>query len=93
MRSPVIDRHAGTRARIVRAKGPEAALIALADSPPWVDQLRPAERLLRHTGRPKANARILLCCLSRKRRWRGCWGVRIRGNQGESGGLDKMRNR
>lgn len=32
MRSPVIDRHAGVRARLVRAKGPEAALIALADS-------------------------------------------------------------
>lgn len=32
MRSPVIDRHAGVRARLVRAKGPEAALIAHADS-------------------------------------------------------------
>ena len=37
MRSPVIDRHAGVRARIVRAKGPEAALIAHADSLTWVE--------------------------------------------------------
>ena len=54
MRSPVIDRHAGVRARLVRAKGPEAALIAHADSPPWVDQLRPTQRSLRHTGRHRA---------------------------------------
>ena len=54
MRSPVIDRHTGVRARLVRAKGPEAALIAHADSLPGWNRLRPTQRSLRHTGRHRA---------------------------------------